>query len=222
MGDVAEPLGVLETKGAASTAYGPVLALFAENRLLRPGAALKYGCNNRFNGFTTLALRFHLILPLARVTSHQTTPRRCHSCYRSRSQRSVQGVDQSLIAEGFGQEANSSRLQRLLACISVPCRDEDDGYWTSVSQMTLQLETVHHRHRDVEDQAGHIRELGGVQESAGRVESRGAEPDRLQQALDRLTDIYVVIDDCDESVASVLVAIFHCRSCSLRPKAYPA
>src|SRR6202161_2083742 len=75
MSDVAEPLGVLETKGVPTAAYGPVLSLFAENRLLGPGGALKHGCHDRFNGLTILALRFHLIFPLALVTSDQRTPR---------------------------------------------------------------------------------------------------------------------------------------------------
>jgi len=90
-----------------------------------------------------------------------------------------------------GQEANSLRPQRLVSCISVPGSNEDDWYRMRGNQMTLQLEAVHHRHRDIEDQAGHLRKLVGVQEIAGRVESRGTESDRFQQTLDSLADIHV-------------------------------
>jgi len=123
----------------------------------------------------------------------------------------LQGVDQGLVAERLVQEANRSRPQRPLPCLFVPVsRDEDDGDGVGASQVALQLEAVHVRHRDIEDHAGHVRELRGVQEAAGRGEARGPEPDRLEQALESLANRRIVIHDCDESVLLAFVDFCHC------------
>jgi hypothetical protein len=123
----------------------------------------------------------------------------------------VQGVDQGFVAEGFGEEANRSRPQRLLPCLFVPVGpDEDDGDGVGSNQVTLQLEAVHLRHRDIEDHAGHARKLRGVQEIAGRGEDRGTEPDRLEQTLESFADGCIIIHDCDESLVLVFVEFFHC------------
>ena len=126
-----------------------------------------------------LGLRFHLILPLARrhvqqepqcanflgLLTHRYRQFRRSLCAKRR----IQSVDQSLFANRLVQEANRSRLHRLLSCLCVPViRDEDDGYWMRRSQVPLQLEAVHPRHRDVEDHAGHILEIEGSPGNRGR------------------------------------------------------
>ncbi len=59
--NVPESLGVLKTKGFSAVADGPILALFAENRLPGRGGVLNRGCHGGFVSFTMLSLRFHLI-----------------------------------------------------------------------------------------------------------------------------------------------------------------
>ena len=101
-------------------------------------------------------------------------------------------------------------------------RDEDDGDGVGTSQVALQLEAVHVRHRDIEDHARHIRKLRGVQETAGRGEARGTEPDRLEQTLESLANRRIVIHDCDESV-DLFVDFCHCGNWLFSwTKAYPA
>ena len=125
---------------------------------------------------------------------------------------SVQGGDQGLVAERLVQEANRSRPQRPLPCLLVAVsRDEDDGDGVGTRQMALQLEAVHVRHRDIEDHAGHVGKLRGVQETAGRDEARGPEPDRLEQTLESLADRRIVIHDCNESVVLAFVEFVHLR-----------
>jgi hypothetical protein len=59
--NVPESLGVFQTKGFSAVADGPILALFAENRLPGQGGVLNRGCLGGFVSFTMLSLRFHLI-----------------------------------------------------------------------------------------------------------------------------------------------------------------
>ena len=65
------------------------------------------------------------------------------------------------------------------------------------NQVLLQLEAIHPRHRDVEDRAGHVWKLRGVQEIAGRGEDRGTEPDQREQTAERFAERLIVIDDRD-------------------------
>jgi len=65
------------------------------------------------------------------------------------------------------------------------------------NQVLLQLEAIHPRHRDVEDRAGHVWKLSGVQKIAGRRKDRGTEPDQREQTLESFAGRLIVIDDRD-------------------------
>jgi len=127
-----------------------------------------------------------------------------HRCRQSRfrhalgAKRRIQSVDQSLFANGLVQEADRSRLKRLLSCLCVPeIGDEDDWDGMRRDQVPLQLEAIHPGHRDVEDRAGHVSKLRGVQKIAGGVEDRGTESDQRDQTLERFAERRIVIDDRD-------------------------
>ena len=70
------------------------------------------------------------------------------------------------------------------------------------NQVPLQLETIHPRHRDVEDRAGHVWKLSsrGVEEIVGRGEGRGTEPDQPEQTVKSFAERLIVIDDRNQSL----------------------
>src|SRR6266852_9121948 len=150
-----------------------------------------------------------------------------HRCRQSRyslcAKRRIQSVDQRLFANRLVQEANRSRPKRSLSCLCVPeISDEDDWNGLRRNQVPLQLEAIHPRHRDVEDRAGHVWKLMGVEEIAGRSEDRCSEPDELKQALECLAERLIVIDDRDESLAILLFRCVHSGKSSSERRCIPA
>jgi hypothetical protein len=98
-------------------------------------------------------------------------------------QRSTNGLEQKLVAERLGQECDRASLHCPLTRIRVVVgRDEDN--WDSmapISQMALELESIHHRHLHVGHEARRLMHPTRFQETLRRFERGSSKAERLDQ-----------------------------------------
>lgn len=115
-------------------------------------------------------------------------------------QRYLHRMEKGFIAEGLLQKANGARLDGPCPCRLVILRcDEND--WNSRrgrGQLLLQLQTVHARHLEIEDQAARVLQVVRSQEVLGRGECLCAESDRSQETPQRLPVRLIIVHDCDD------------------------
>jgi len=84
-------------------------------------------------------------------------------------------------------------------------RNEHDGdLETSLSYMLLHLETVHFRHRKIENHAPDRLQPAGPQKLLARCERLDLKPERSQKQMERVAEALIVVDDGDD--ASVTLA----------------
>ena len=117
--------------------------------------------------------------------------------------RAPDGVDQRLILERLFQEVAGAVLHRLHRQFDVAVAgDEHDRHRpTALAQYLLQLQPAHHRHADVEHQAGDGGGLGrGGEEVLGRGVAGHRPAHGFEQEHQRAAKGGVVVDDVDQQV----------------------
>ena len=113
------------------------------------------------------------------------------------------GVDQRLVLEGFFEEIAGAVLHRLHRELDVAVAgDEHDRHLpAALAQHLLQLQPAHHRHADVEHQAGGLCGVGGRgEEVLGRGVAGHRPAHGFEQENQRAAKGGVVVDEVDQDV----------------------
>src|SRR5438445_2718611 len=116
--------------------------------------------------------------------------------FESRTEYLKQGV----LADGFAQERDRSRLQcpPLLVVTGAGGNEHHGDRRVAASQLALQLQAVHARHADVQDQARGIRRPAGIEKLLSRAKRLRTISDRADEPARRLPHRRIVVHDRDE------------------------
>jgi hypothetical protein len=78
-------------------------------------------------------------------------------------------------------------------------RDEDQRNGaTGGDQLLLEFQTTHMRQPHIDNKAGRVRQMTGLQKVFRRGAHRSPEPHRAQETVEGLADGLIIIDYCDQ------------------------
>ncbi len=115
-------------------------------------------------------------------------------------QRYLHRMEQGFIAERLLQEANGARLDGPCPCrlVILRCDEYDWNSRPGRGQVLLQLQTVHPRQPEIEDQASRVMQVVGMQEVLSRGERLCGKSDRFQETPQRLPVRLIIVHNCND------------------------
>jgi hypothetical protein len=109
-------------------------------------------------------------------------------------------IEQFFLVERFVQKSHRAGFDGLRAriVICVRCNEDDWDLPVGRNDLTLQIESAHAGHSDIENQACRIARLTRTQKRFRRRETLSPKSDRLDQIVERIPKSIVIVNDRNE------------------------